>query len=188
MPTGATIQLFVARLRINMTRAIGITLWLLAHTAWAGEPLYLCKANEELIFGCAIKDKLISLCASKEFSKTTGYTQYRFGKPDKIELAYPSSPKPPEGVFFLANTGYSGGGASIIRFNNAGYEYLIFDSTVRTNFAAGEPNNPEFKAGIVTRHNGKITSTRLCTDNTASIGAAAFEVFDREDFDYEVIP
>ena len=171
-----------------MARAISIILLLISHVTLADEPLYLCKANEELIFGCEIKDKFISICASKSFSRTTGYTQYRFGKPDKIEFSFPTSAKPPEGIFFLGSTGYSGGGANIVRFNNSGYEYLIFDSMVRTNFTPDEPNDPEFKAGIVTRHNGKITSTRLCADNAASIRSAAFDVFEREDFDYEVIP
>ena len=171
-----------------MVRAIGITLFLISQAALADEPRYLCEAHEELIFGCEIKDSVISICASKNFSKTTGYTQYRFGKPDKVEFSYPASKKPPEGIFFLASTSFSGSGASIIRCNNSGYEYLIFDSMIRTNFTPGEPNDPEFKAGIVTRHNGKITSTRLCEDNMASIRSAAFEVFEREEFDYEVLP
>lgn len=171
-----------------MARTIGMAILLISQVTLAEEPLYLCKADEEIIFGCEIKDKLISICASKKFSKTTGYTQYRFGTSEKIEFSYPASKKPPEGIFFLGSTGYSGGGANIVRFNNSGYEYLIFDSMIRTNFAPGEPNDPEFKAGIVTRHNGKVTSTRFCADNAASIRSAAFEVFEREDFDYEVIP
>lgn len=171
-----------------MVRALSIILLLISHAALADEPQYLCKDDENLIFGCEIKGKFISICSSKNLSKTVGYAQYRFGKPDKVEFLYPASKKPPEGIFFLGSTGYSGGGANIVRFNNSGYEYLIFDSMIRTNYAPGEPNNPEFKAGIVTRHNGKITSTRLCTDNAASIRASAFEAFEREGFDYEVIP
>jgi hypothetical protein len=171
-----------------MVRAFSITLLLISHTTLADESLYLCEPNEKLIFGCEINDKLISICSSKNLSKSTGYAQYRFGKHGNVEFIYPNSKVPPEGVFFLGSTAYSGGGANIIRFKNYSHEYLIFDSMIRTNFAPDEPNDPEFKAGIVTRHNGKITSTRLCSDNNASIRAAAFEVFEREDFDYDVIP
>lgn len=171
-----------------MIRVFCIILLLISRTALANEQLYLCEPDEKLIFGCEIKDKLISICSSKNLSNTTGYAQYRFGKPGKIEFLYPNSKIHPKGVFFLGSTSYSGGGANIIRFKNSGYEYLIFDSMVRTNFSPNEPNDPEFKAGIVTRHNGKLTSSRLCSDNSASIRAAAFEVFDREEFDYGVIP
>lgn len=171
-----------------MIRVLCIIFALISHATLANEPLYLCEPDEKLIFGCEIKDKLISICSSKELSKTTGYAQYRFGNPGKIELLYPNSKIPPQSVFFLSSTAYSGGGANIIRFNNSGHEYLIFDSMIRTNFAPDEPNDPEFKAGIVTRHNGKITSTRLCSDDGASIRAAAFDVFEREEFDYGVIP
>lgn len=171
-----------------MVRFLCIILLLISHVTLADEPLYLCEPNEKLIFGCKIKNKLISICSSKHLSKTTGYAQYRFGKTDKIEFLYPNAKIPPASVFYLSSTACSGGGANIIRFSNSGHEYLIFDSMVRTNFVPGEPNDPEFKAGIITRHNGKITSTRLCSDNDASIRAAAFEVFEREEFEYDIIP
>lgn len=171
-----------------MRRALSLVVVLTSSLALADEPLYLCKANEELIFGCEVKDKLVSVCSSKNLTKTTGYVQYRFGTPDNIELVYPKTEISPEGRFFLSSTGYAGGGANMIRFNNDGYEYLIFDSMVRTHFVPDEPNYPEFKAGIVTRYQGKTTSSRLCEDNDASIRAVAFEVFERENFDHAIIP
>lgn len=180
-----------------MVRIISIILLLISHASLANEPLYLCKGNEQVIFGCQIKGKFISICASKNLSRTTGYAQYRFGKPGKIEFSYPVPAKAPEGIFFLGSTPYSGGGANIVRFNNSGYEYLIFDSMTRVDFEPDEidyddPDFPkykvEFKAGIVTRHNGKITSTRLCEEDWASVQHIAFKVFEREDFDFTVIP
>lgn len=171
-----------------MFRIFSMLLLLTSLDALADESLYLCQSDEKLIFGCEIGNKLVSLCASDHMTKTTGYAQYRFGLPGKVELIYPASKIPPGGNFFLSSTSYSGGGATIIRFNNAGSEYLIFDSMVRTNFAPDEPNDPAFQAGIVTRQDGEITSSRLCVDSAASIRAEAFDVFAREDFDHDVIP
>lgn len=171
-----------------MFRVVSLFLLLVSHASAADQPLYLCQPDEQLIFGCEIEHKLLSVCASADVSKTSGYVQYRFGKPGKIELTYPATKVAPQGKFFLASAGFSGGGANIIRFNNSGYEYLVFDRMRRTNFTPGEPHDAEFHAGIVTRRHGKITSTRLCDNNDASVRALAFEVLETEEFDYNVLP
>lgn len=116
----------------------------------------LCEANETAVFQCTVKNKLVSLCASRDFSANKGTLQYRFGLPDKVELAYPQTPQPAQGHFHFSRTAYSGGGASHIRFTNLGYEYILFESTIRTGFGSG-PNNPEFSAGVITRYCGKTS-------------------------------
>ncbi|RHW20849.1 hypothetical protein [Pseudomonas jilinensis] len=171
-----------------MLRTLCLLFVLTSPLALADESLFLCKADEQLIFGCDIGEKTVSLCASKELTRESGYVQYRFGQPDNIEFVYPSEKTSPAGKFFLGLAAFSGGGASIVRFDNSGYEYMLFDSMIRTNFTPGEPNYPKFQAGVVTRHRGKITSTRLCDDNEASVRGPAFDVFEREDFDYDVLP
>lgn len=172
-----------------MRRLICLLVSLISPTLLAYEPASLCRADEQVIFACEIKHKLLSVCASADVSSTSGYVQYRFGQSGKIELTYPATKVAPQGKFLLSSAGFSGGGANIIRFNNSGYEYLVFDSMRRTNFTPGEPHDAEFHAGIVTRRHGKITSTRLCDNNNASIRAVAFEVLEKtEEFDYNVIP
>ncbi|MDE2362706.1 MAG: hypothetical protein KGM42_08500 [Hyphomicrobiales bacterium] len=51
----------------------------------------LCDPTETSAFSCALKTsgKIVSLCASADLGKTTGYLQYRFGTPGKVELAVP---------------------------------------------------------------------------------------------------
>ena len=59
--------------------------------AETSEQRFLCSTEETLLFGCDSGPKMISVCASPGFSATTGYVQYRFGTPGKIELSYPRS-------------------------------------------------------------------------------------------------
>ena len=52
----------------------------------------LCAKNERVIFACVLRRpaKIVSVCASKDLTRETGYLQYRFGSPAKIELEYPN--------------------------------------------------------------------------------------------------
>jgi len=60
-------------------------------TARALQPNTLCAKNERVIFACLLRRpaKIVSVCASKDLTRDTGYLQYRFGLPAKIELEYP---------------------------------------------------------------------------------------------------
>lgn len=51
----------------------------------------LCAKSERVIFACVLRRpaKIVSVCASKDLTRDTGYLQYRFGSPAKIELEYP---------------------------------------------------------------------------------------------------
>jgi hypothetical protein len=51
----------------------------------------LCAKTERVIFACVLRRpaKIVSVCASKDLTRNTGYMQYRFGSLAKIELEYP---------------------------------------------------------------------------------------------------
>ncbi|MFJ3048277.1 hypothetical protein ACIPEN_20785 [Herbaspirillum chlorophenolicum] len=152
-----------------------------AHAA-APEPT-MCKPGEKDIFSCTTHArKTASLCASPDFSAGGGTVQYRFGTPANIELQYPNTPQPAAGKFFFSSTMYSGGGEAHIRFASGGYDYILFDRTVRTNFK-GPTNDPQFSSGIVVRGpKGGKASTRGCT-NDASIKSDAYEALPKEEFE-----
>lgn len=149
--------------------------------AAAPEPS-MCQPAEKEIFSCTTRAKKVaSLCASPDFSAKGGTLQYRFGTPGKAELQYPETPQPAAGKFFFSSTGYSGGGEAHVRFTNGGYDYILFDSTVRTNFK-GPNNDPQFSAGIVVRSpKGGKPNIRSC-GNDASIRSAAYEALPTEEF------
>jgi hypothetical protein len=60
-------------------------------SALAASPATLCQPDEQVLFSCHVKykDRIVSLCGSKDLAAAKGYLQYRFGAPDKIELQYP---------------------------------------------------------------------------------------------------
>jgi hypothetical protein len=55
------------------------------------QPNTLCATDERVIFACLLKQpaKIVSVCAAKNLTSETGYLQYRFGLPGKIELEFP---------------------------------------------------------------------------------------------------
>jgi hypothetical protein len=159
-----------------------LALCLVAEISSAASPASLCTADEQVVFACQLKNKkMASLCASKVLNASAGYVQYRFGTPKSVELAYPAQRALPKGHFYISSTMYSGGGASRVRFKNGDAEYFLFDSTIRTNFKAGEPNNPAFEAGIEVKQKGRPASVRYCV-NDASNSSVAYEQFEKEAF------
>ena len=151
-------------------------------------PHFLCEADEQLVFGCSLGERQVSVCASADLGPDTGYVQYRLGTPERLEQVYPVEHLPPRGRFFLSTAPYAGGGASAIRLSIAGSDYFVFEQTTRTNFAPGEPHDPEFSAGLVTRREGTAISVTLCEDNDASIRRVAYDHFPREAYSLDTLP
>lgn len=85
----------------------------------------LCSPGEEVIFTCPMQQsgKLLSVCASPKFS----WLQYRFGRPGKVELAYPKSKSGSVQAFSFwqfvqPNVTYVG-----LSFVNRNTRYEVFD-------------------------------------------------------------
>lgn len=55
------------------------------------QPNTLCAKDERVIFACGLRRpaKIVSVCGSKDLTRDTGYLQYRFGLPGKVELEFP---------------------------------------------------------------------------------------------------
>ncbi len=115
----------------------------------------LCARGEEVIFHCAIGDKMLSVCGGRA---GTPHAQYRFGAPGDIELAFPG---PGQSGLTYAREAYSGGGALQMNFSNGGYDYTVYSRTVRTGFRGR--NNPRFTDGVMVRRGGRLVSNRACT-------------------------
>lgn len=120
-------------------------------------PSYLCKPDEQVVFGCHSKDKMISLCASPETSN--GYLQYRFGTPDKIELEYPTQRTSLKGNFFHSFEPYSGGYSKRVRFENGKVQYIVFEDMISTGPAS---STKEMHYGVGILMPGKKATSRLC--------------------------
>ena len=97
------------------------------YSARAAAPT-LCKADELVVFSCPTGAHTASVCASKDISKSAGAMQYRYGKKDSVDLAYPDSGAKPADVFTSGTMMFSGGGGAWLRFNKGPFVYTIFSA------------------------------------------------------------
>lgn len=164
-----------------------ILLSLLTSAVHSDDGLFLCTADEQLVFGCTLGNRKISICASSPLTADTDHVQYRFGTRQRLEQAYPPHPLPPAERFFLSTTGYAGGGASAIRFRIDGQDHFVFEQMRRTHFAEGEPHHAEFMAGLVVHGEGQ-NYTLWCDENDASLRRIAYDIFPREAYPLDRLP
>ncbi|MBX3617541.1 hypothetical protein [Nitrosomonas sp.] len=126
----------------------------------------LCKQQEQVIFSCSLSKKTVSVCASKDFSVSNGYLQYRFGQKGNIELNLPAVPQStPNAQFVRARTlMFSGGGGGYLRFINGPYHYIVYT-------AIGKGWGP--KDGVAVEKSGRLIANYECRDIPVSeIGEA----------------
>ncbi len=115
-----------------------------------------CKGTEISYFNCQTKNrKIISLCGSADLSKSTGYIQYRFGKPKKVELEYPKDQKNSAAKFFYVHYSRSRTDYSILNFTNENTSYSVFDNS-------DEDSKPKSGAGVTISSEGKLDTHLNC--------------------------
>lgn len=91
----------------------------------------LCEPDEDIYFSCPLPGgKVVSVCASGNDDPSSGYVQYRYGAPEKIELVYPKSKLPPEGRFYLVDASEGSVNLDIIKFYNGKYTYRVAQAFV----------------------------------------------------------
>jgi hypothetical protein len=101
--------------------------WLPAE-AGTVEATSLCMKGEKIVFSCPLKrlTKIVSLCSSKNFTKTQGYLQYRFGVPGKVELEYPTNRKESQKAFHYSHYFRAQVDLTDISFSLDGNTYTVF--------------------------------------------------------------
>ena len=93
------------------------------------QPNTLCARDERVIFGCVLKQpaKIVSICASKNLTNETGYLQYRFGLPGKIELEFPKDRTGTHQKFEYNHYFRARVDLTEINFTIDGVNYSVFD-------------------------------------------------------------
>lgn len=88
----------------------------------------LCAPGELVVLSCVITEaKHLSLCASADVTRTSGYLYYAFGAPSQKELVFPAVKNPPDKyfkgthLFFAGNTG-----GYAFSFVNSDTKYVVF--------------------------------------------------------------
>lgn len=122
-----------------------------------------CSAKEPVLFSCQLKNrKVISVCGT-ENSAGNKTAQYRFGALEQSpELVWPDAASKDRLTF--ASVPYSAGGEAQIIFSRGDVTYVVYSRVVRTNFTAGEPNNPEMTDGVMVVKEKQMVSDLICVD------------------------
>ena len=113
----------------------------------------LCAANEQPVFSCTLQggnSKTVSLCAAPTSPQGVRTFRYLFGRPSKIELAYPSSGNGDQ-AFTFTRLRYAGATAGYAHtFTNAGYKYILY-SIEGTGFE---------RSGLLVQREGQMRAAR----------------------------
>lgn len=132
----------------------------------------LCKPNEQVIFSCPTGAHVASVCASKVLSKSQGYLQYRYGRRDAIDLAYPDISARPVDVFSSEVLMFSGGGGGLLHFERGPFAYTIFTAIGKW----GAAGAPAAVSGVAVQKAGKEFANFPCrTEPESEIGPELFE-------------
>lgn len=91
-----------------------------------GEPSSLCSPEEKIFFSCPIGKKIVSYCESK-IEGPNKYMEYRFGKPNKIELRYKAGGSDSTGKFSKAEITGASNVVTVIWFKNNELYYVLND-------------------------------------------------------------
>ncbi|MDD5227822.1 MAG: hypothetical protein PHN45_12405 [Methylococcales bacterium] len=115
-----------------------------------------CREQENIIFSCSLGKNIVSVCASKDISQTSGYLQYRFGQKNTPELILPASIEPSHHADIQARTlMFSGGGGAYLRFINGQFNYIVYT-------AIGKGWGT--KDGVAVEKDGKHIANLKCRD------------------------
>ncbi len=119
-----------------------------------------CTSQEVVVFSCRAGSKMVSVCGSTGATKSSGYLQYRFGKPsDPLELVLPESRVPANQAATGQNEPFAGGGGSWLRFSNGATSYVVYEGIGRW----GPKGETREKAGVAVERGGKLVANVKCS-------------------------
>ncbi len=100
-----------------------------AATASSVKTVSLCAPTERVVWNCEIRGqrKFASVCSSKELNQSGGYVQYRFGRPNQVELEFPNTRANSQTAFKYSRYTRPLVTYLSLRFENNGYSYTISD-------------------------------------------------------------
>jgi hypothetical protein len=75
-----------------------------------------CATSEQVVFSCAVGNKVVSVCASGDLAQHSGSLSYRFGPLGRPEISYPS-PGESRDVVKAGRWVFAGGGGAWLAFS-----------------------------------------------------------------------
>ena len=125
----------------------------------APAPQTLCTGQEAAIFSCSVlSGKIVSLCASPDLSRNSGYLQYRYGhSADSLELQFPKDARRADDTFKFMQQYFAKGGTTALSFWVGPYRYSVFRTTSAFGFNG---------AGIIVSRDSRRVAYMRCNDKT----------------------
>ena len=122
------------------TKALWVQILLIAHCASPpeiGPRAGLCLDNETAVFSCSVEGgKVLSLCESGELDHATGTLKYRYGRPNHVELEFPTESDQGTAPFFQGHRPWSrvaGNEEFTVEFTIGEWNYAVFEILDVTN-------------------------------------------------------
>ncbi len=120
----------------------------------------LCQASEQTIWSClTTKNKIASVCASKDLAEDKGYLQYRFGVLGKVELEFPKSRKDSQKAFKYSRYTRPLVTMLTLSFENNGVVYEIHDDD-------NSEEKPPLRVASIDIKDGDKESSVVCKQPT----------------------
>jgi YD repeat-containing protein len=136
----------------------------------------LCGAGERVLFSAFVEGstKLVSVCSSKVLDDRRGYLQYRFGRPGKIELQFPSGTRNTQKAFTYTRYTRPLVTYLTLTFTTNKFRYSIHqDDDSETSQASNSayitiaplPQKTDGPVGTTIRLGGRVTGTLMSLEN-----------------------
>lgn len=139
--------------------------------------LSFCTPRETIVFSCRTASRMVSVCAAGDATRTRGYLQYRFGKPDSaepLELILPEGEQIANRAASGESVPLAGGGSSWLRFRKGSHSYVTYSGVGRW----GPGGQTAFKQGVVVERDGKTIANLKCAQEPlGELGPQWFEKF-----------
>jgi hypothetical protein len=135
------------------------------------QPNTLCAKDERVIFSCLLRRpaKIVSVCAAKNLTRETGYLQYRFGLPRKIELEFPKERQGSQQKFTYVHYFRAQVDLTEIHFSVNDVDYSVFDEyngeekpvVSVQGVTVNKPETPQKETRLICRSKPKADFTDL---------------------------
>jgi hypothetical protein len=123
----------------------------------------LCNAGEVNLFTCKSgRTKVISVCAARDATATTGRLVYRFGRVGSApSLVYPMEQVPPRDAFMFSQGCSAKGCTEQLAFSIGEFNYTVYNEHYGGFTEAGQD------AGVFVERDGREVADIRCTDPLA---------------------
>jgi hypothetical protein len=117
-----------------------------------------CHADEAVLFSCSAGAKQISVCASPDVLKKTGYIAYRLGRPkQQPEIDFHPPNQKTIDTFSYLSSGYAKGNTTLLQFAIGEFTYQVFSEQHVFDWSG---------AGVVVNKDKKRVAYLLCADKS----------------------